>query len=184
MCLAPLSILDVGGLPQFWERAGFAQEPDVSLTYLNISRPKNAPTNFVVGDARAMPEFDDGQFDIVFSNSCVEHVGDFDDQRRMADEVRRIGRRYFVQTPNRYFPIEPHYLLPGVQFLPLAVRIWIAEHVHYGRGSRIRNHQVAVETISALRLLTGKEMLALFPDGKLYSERIGGITKSFVAYKF
>ena len=68
-----------------------------------------------------MPEFTTGEFDVVFSNSVIEHVGDFDDQRRMADEVRRVGRRFFVQTPNRWFPLEVHTRLPFVHWLPDAV---------------------------------------------------------------
>ena len=71
-----------------------------------------------VGDAVDMPGISDGAFDVVFSNSVIEHVETYENQRRMAAEIRRVGRRYFVQTPNRHFPLEPHFLVPGFQLLP------------------------------------------------------------------
>lgn len=57
-----------------------------------------------------MKQFQDNEFDAVFSNSVIEHVGDYEAQRQMANEIMRVGKRYFVQTPNFYFPIEPHIL--------------------------------------------------------------------------
>ena len=67
-------------------------------------------------DGTQLP-FPDGSFPVVFSNSVIEHVPKTL-QQAFADEIRRVGERYFVQTPNRYFPIEPHYQMPFVQFLP------------------------------------------------------------------
>ena len=65
--------------------------------------------------------FDDHEFDVAFSNSVIEHVPPAL-QARFANEVGRVAGRYFVQTPNRYFPIEPHYQLPLFQFVPRRVR--------------------------------------------------------------
>ena len=56
-----------------------------------------------------------------FSNSVIEHVPP-QLQSKFAEEVARVATRYFVQTPNRYFPIEPHYQLPLFQFLPKGIR--------------------------------------------------------------
>src|SRR4051794_25109467 len=82
----PLSILDVGGSWSFWQRAKFDNEAEVSLTLLNLGAPPDLPRHvtYVQGDARRMTHFADSQFDIVFSNSTIEHVGDFSDQTRMA----------------------------------------------------------------------------------------------------
>jgi 2-polyprenyl-3-methyl-5-hydroxy-6-metoxy-1,4-benzoquinol methylase len=70
-----------------------------------------------------MPQFQNDEFDIVFSNSVIEHVGSYEEQNLMASEVRRVGKRYFIQTPNLFFPIEPHFLFPFFQFLPLDYRV-------------------------------------------------------------
>ena len=74
-------------------------------------------TAYVQGDALALP-FEDGAFDVVFSNAVIEHVGGRDEQRRFVDECLRVARRAFVTTPNRWFPVEVHTRLPLVHWLP------------------------------------------------------------------
>ena len=178
-----ISILDVGGTAEFWRMMEFADDR-VRVTLLNqspavVDRP---PFRSVAGDARDMGAFTDRQFDIVFSNSVIEHVGTFADQHRMASEVRRVGRRYFVQTPNKYFPIEPHFLVPGFQFLPLSIRASLLARRDLGWYARARNYEHALQEVSAVRLLSEREFRELFPEGRLYKERFFGWTKSFVAY--
>lgn len=183
----PLSILDVGGSLGFWQRGNFDSEPGITLTLLNLGQPRGElPPNFsfMVGDARHMPEFADGQFDVVFSNSTIEHVGDLDDQRRMAQEVQRVGKRYFVQTPNRYFPIEPHFLFPWFQFLPIATRVWLLQNFSFSRMGKVSDSARALKLVTEIRLLNKQEMRTLFPGAKIYDERFGGLVKSIVAYKF
>lgn len=109
-----MRLLDVGGTDEFWQRTDLG--PDVEVVILNYD--PGAPHrkyHFVVGDARDMHQFRDKEFDVAFSNSVIEHVGGLKDQRRMANEMRRVGRRVFVQAPHRYFPIEPHFLYPFFQ---------------------------------------------------------------------
>lgn len=72
---------------------------------------------YVQGDALALP-FEDGEFDIVFSNAVIEHVGGRDQQRRFVREALRVGRQVFITTPNRRFPVEVHTRLPLVHWLP------------------------------------------------------------------
>jgi SAM-dependent methyltransferase len=74
-------------------------------------------TRYVQGDACALP-FADGEFDIVFSNAVIEHVGGRERQRRLVSEALRVGRRVFLTTPNRLFPLEVHTRLPLVHWLP------------------------------------------------------------------
>jgi hypothetical protein len=182
----PLSILDVGGDHNFWQRAGYAIQPDVSLTLVNLGNVATLPPNvtFIQGDARSMPEFANGQFDVVFSNSTIEHVGDFEDQARMAQEVQRVGRRYFVQTPNLYFPIEPHFLFPYFQFLPVSTRVWLLQHFNFSRMGKVADRAKALALVKEIRLLTEREMRTLFPDAEIYREYFSGFVKSIVAYKF
>ena len=115
----PVTILDVGGTAAFWQALQVGD--GVTIIILNLrSEPVQEPhLRSIAGDARDLSAFADRSIDIVYSNSVIEHVGSLEDQRRMADEIRRVGKRYFVQTPNAYFPLEPHFLVPGFQFMPL-----------------------------------------------------------------
>jgi SAM-dependent methyltransferase len=99
--------------------------------------------HYVRADALALP-FVDGSFDVVFSNAVIEHVGDRERQRRFVDEALRVGRRAFVTTPNRWFPVEVHTRLPLVHWLPdplshrayeLARKPWAKEIELLGAGS-------------------------------------------------
>jgi hypothetical protein len=179
----PLRILDVGGTQAFWSNAGFAAGDGVEILLLNresvaVSGP---PFSSVAGDARAMPEFADAEFDVVFSNSVIEHVGGLEDQRRMAKEIQRVGQRFFVQTPNRRFPIEPHTVFPLFQFLPLALRVSLIRRFQLGWIPRTPDPRAAREMACSARLLTQAELTELFPGASLHRERLCGLTKSFIA---
>jgi hypothetical protein len=180
----PIKILDVGGTQEFWERMGFTSEPGVEVVILNVGKVTTAHDNFVsiVGDARDMKSFARDEFDVVFSNSVIEHVGTYADQRRMADEVKRVGRRYFLQTPNRYFPIEPHFLVPFFQFLPLSVRAFLVRHFDVGWYTKIPDKHAAIKEVASIRLLTRRELATLFPGAAIYKEQFLGLTKSLIVY--
>lgn len=180
----PVTVLDIGGTEYFWETMGYAAEMDVRIVLLNLYRAPVRRPGFrsVVGDAREMPRFGEDQFDVVFSNSVIEHVGDFEQQRRMAAEIRRVGKRFFVQTPNRYFPIEPHFLLPGYQFLPFEARVFLLRHFELGWVGRIPDPVQAAAAVREVRLLDRSELEVLFPGARIYRERFCGLTKSFIVY--
>ena len=179
----PIRILDVGGTQSCWQTVGFTSPGDVNMTLLNLNKERTSLPNFtsVIGDARRM-EFDDQSFDVVFSNSVIEHVGSYDDQARMAREVRRVGKRYFVQTPNKYFPIEPHFLFPMFQFLPLGLRIWLLRHMTLGSYKTVSDYETAKSQVENVQLLSKRELQALFPTAKLQTETFCGLAKSFTAY--
>ena len=109
-------ILDVGGAVEYWTRFGSGLiGARVEVCVLNLTA---SPTSFpglraIAGDARHMEQFADLSFDIVHSNSVIEHVGRWSDMISMANEVRRLAPRYFVQTPYFWFPIEPRTISPS-----------------------------------------------------------------------
>ena len=179
----PIKILDLGGRPDFWENSGFlaANSNDIKITFLNIEPFSHPNYECSIGDARNLDRFDDNEFDVVFSNSVIEHVGDYEEQRKMANEVQRVGKRYFVQTPNRYFPIEPHFLFPFFQFLPVTIKVWLLTHFDMGWYPKMSDEEardVAVNT----QLLSKQKFLDLFPQANLYEEKVAGLTKSFITY--
>ncbi|HEY9849890.1 MAG TPA: methyltransferase domain-containing protein [Leptolyngbyaceae cyanobacterium] len=179
-------ILDVGGTQKFWELSGFLSElENIEITIMNIrpmevSLPKLKST---VGNGTNMSQFKDGEFDIVFSNSVIEHVGNYDAQMQMASEVKRVGKRYFIQTPNLYFPIEPHFVFPFFQFLPLQLKLLLIRHFRLGWRGPIKDKIKAIQTVNEVRLLSKKEFINLFPNAKIFEEKFAGLTKSFIAYE-
>ena len=105
--------------------------------------------SYVQGDACALP-FDDGAFDIVFSNAVIEHVGGHERQRLFVSEALRVGRRVFITTPNRRFPVEVHTRLPLVHWLPDGLA-----HPFY--------RALGKEEATEVDLLTRRSFAALFP---------------------
>jgi hypothetical protein len=134
----------------------------------------------VVGDGRFLP-FGDKSFDIVFSNSVIEHLGDFASQQLFAKETVRVGIRYCVQTPNRWFPIDPHLFTPLIHFLPQGwQRRLLRNFTIWGLVARPTLEQCD-EFLQEVRLLGYREFKGLFPNAEIYRERFFGLTKSLVA---
>jgi hypothetical protein len=181
----PLRILDVGGTSEFWQLMGLSKLGQARITLLNLQAPSASGPVFdsVAGDARDLSRYPDRSFDVVFSNSVIEHLGPaFSDQQRMASEIQRVAKRYFVQTPNRYFPLEPHFLVPGFQFLPVSLRTWMVSSFDVGWYKRIPDKSAARKEVESVSLLTEQQLRTLFPGAAIYKERLLGLTKSFVAF--
>ena len=180
----PLRVIDLGGTARYWELMGLAGAPGVHVTLVNLGAEPDPGPGFVslVGDARHLPAFADGSFDVVFSNSVIEHVGALPDQRRMAREVRRLAPRYYVQTPNRHFPVEPHFLFPGWQFLPEAARVALLRRTAVGWYPREPDPERARAAVREIRLLTRRELMRLFPGAEVREERFLGLVKSFTVF--
>lgn len=184
----PLTVLDVGGSEAFWVQMGMGEADgvtsnDVQITLVNRfpSRAGHFPRS-VAGDARGLP-FPDQTFDLAFAHSVIEHMGSREGQRQMAAEVRRVARHFFVQTPNRNFPVEPHFLMPFIQFLPVEwrARILLGLKVEYF-FERITTLTRAREVAQEIVLLNRQEFRQLFPGGRLVEEKVFGFTKSFTIF--
>jgi hypothetical protein len=168
-------LLDVGGQQRTWR--DFAVPCQVSI--LNLAAPDgDGHCAWIQGDALNMP-FGDNSFDVVFSNSVIEHVGERAQQRRFAQEVQRVGKRYWVQAPNRNFPIEPHFLFPGFQFLPAALRVVIARYWPFSWDKHFGVSSAAIqESARSIRLPTAAELADFFGGGRIHREVVFGLTKS------
>jgi hypothetical protein len=179
----PVRILDLGGTARFWQlMPATGKGLDLTIANLDQATMDAGDMRVIEADARSL-DFADNEFDVVFSNSLIEHVGDKADQMAMAREVRRLAPRYFVQTPSLWFPLEPHFLFPGFQFLPFSTRAWLLQRFRLGHVGRIDDPVEADRWVRSIRLLGAREFMAMFPDAQLLRERFLGLTKSFMAIR-
>ena len=179
-----VKILDVGGqVDKAGQQLVDSHPHKHNLTVLNMRQSyldeiaRNYPEVTVQqGDARKLP-YPDKSFDLVYSNAVIEHVGDWQDQVAMAREIMRVGRSWFVTTPNRWFPFEFHMRLPLVPWLPYkwmrkVGSMWSYNHVEkrYCKGQRFQ-----------LRLLSRRDMKKLFPGAQVIAVRITAWPETLIA---
>jgi hypothetical protein len=181
----PISILDVGGKINFWENRGLAGNNDYIITIVNIEKEKSLYSNIKtkMGDATDLSPFNDKSFDVVHSNSVIEHLYYSENQKKMASEIIRVGQKYIVQTPNKYFFLEPHYLLPFFQFIPDKLKYLILTKTKLSRLKKW-DKKFASQYIEEIRLLSLKEIKVFFPSSKIYFEKFLGMNKSFTMHNF
>ena len=172
----PVAILDVGGKINFWENRGLAGNNDYIITIVNIEKEKSLYSNIKtkIGDATDLSPFNDKSFDVVHSNSVIEHLYNFNNQSKMASEIIRVGQKHIVQTPNKYFFIEPHYLLPFFDIVPEKLKYLILTKTKLSRLKKW-DKNFAKQYIKEIKLLSLKEMKILFPNSKIYFEKFMGI---------
>jgi SAM-dependent methyltransferase len=146
-----------------------ALEPDLEITGVDLSPRPTYPGPFLQADVTEGLPYADGEFDLVYSSSVIEHVPP---PRRaaFAAEVNRVGRGLHVQTPAKSFPIEPHSLLPFAHWLPPALR-----RPYWRLGAQ--------GDWEDIHLLTRGDVRGFFPDAEVHAERLGPLTKSWIAIR-
>ena len=181
----PVTILDIGGKINFWENRDLAGNNEYKITIVNIEKETSIYSNIhcEIGDATNLNKFNTKSFNIVHSNSVIEHLYNFNNQSKMASEIIRVGQKHIVQTPNKYFFIEPHYLLPFFQFFPDKLKYLILIKTKLSRLKKW-DKNFAKQYIKEIKLLSMKEMKVLFPNSKIYFEKFLGMNKSFTMHNF
>jgi hypothetical protein len=179
-------VIDVGGTNDYWlANEDMWGERPMHVTVMNLgadatSHPKLTP---VTGNACDMREFADMSFDLAHSNSVIEHVGRWRDQKAMASEVARVARRYYVQTPYVWFPIEPHYRAPLIHWLPIQLRAAALRRKSIGFYPKAETMDESMASAEDASMLDFKQMVALFPDASVEREKFGFLTKSLIAIR-
>jgi hypothetical protein len=178
--LADMRVLDLGGTVVFWHTLGLRAR-NVTLVNLDNSGDPEEPWMEILHADACAGGF--GNYDLVFSNSLLEHLGGHARRRQFADVVEQSAPSWWIQTPYRYFPVEPHWVFPGFQFLPFQVRRMICQHWSMGYGPAIKDAAEAAELVASIELISAAEMRAYFPDSEIWFDRIAGMPKSLVAVK-
>ncbi len=173
-------ILDVGGLPWDWIKWGY-QGKVLCLSLSGLKEGfygENKNIEYRKVDVTNIP-FEDNSFEVVYSNSLLEHVGE-EHQERIISEIKRVGKKYWVQVPNRNFIFEPHYKFPFYHFFPRFVRLLIAKHY----TAKLLKHGYYLNEVDSIALPNKKEFTTKwFPGDDIYVEKFYGLKKSFVAYR-
>ena len=148
------------------------------VTYVNIYANSKSKV-WIIADGCSLP-FKDNSFDISYSNSVIEHLGTIEKQRLFATECQRVGKRLYVQTPNKWFFIEPHLITPFIHWLP---RRWqrhlLRRFTVWGILTKPTPQQCD-DFLKEVRLLTAEEMQPLFPKAKMENEYFLGFVKSLI----
>lgn len=179
-------ILDVGGSAIFWKQLEtWFPSAMPRITILNVSAaPANLPPyiGWVQADGCRLP-FRDQAFDLAFSNSVIEHVGNLDFQQTFASEIRRVARRYWVQTPDPRFLIEPHYIAPFLHWLPKGARRMLLRRCSVWGWVARPTRQDIEKIVAEIRLVRPREFRHMFPDARILVERLAGLPKSLIAVR-
>jgi hypothetical protein len=183
-----VSIIDIGGTRHYWNvapRQLFA-ERNVTVTIVNLPGAafgaSDGVFSYLTADGCDLSAFETQAFDIAHSNSVLEHVGDWSRMKQFAAEVSRVARRYFVQTPSYWFPIEPHCMTPLFHWLPKPIRVWLVRTFNLGHWRRQDTVDGAVQKVESARLLSRSMVQALFQDAAIKTEWLL-FPKSYIAIR-
>lgn len=178
-------ICDLGGSRHFWDKLGL-DVPYANITIYNISTVETESVGalaeseipIVIYDGHRIP-VPDKHFDLLICNSVLEHVPP-PHRPALAAEMERVSKAVFCQTPAFSFPIEPHFIMPFVHWLPRGLGYHLIKFSPWRLLSR-----PSVDTMrsywSDTRLLDRRELQALFPTAEIIGERMLGLTKSYYA---
>jgi Methyltransferase domain len=181
------NLLDVGGLPKFWLAN---PQPVGRIDTINLGPvafdPEAVQTHNIrvfVGNGCDL-QFSNDSYDIVFSNSVIEHVGTWEQQQQFASEVRRIAPNLWVQTPAFECPIEPHYMMPMVHYLPESIRRFAVKWFSPWSWLERPDDATIESVVRTTRLLSKKQVQQLFPDCEIVTERmLVVLPKSYIAIR-
>jgi hypothetical protein len=186
--ISEMRVIDLGGTPASWLHAPVRP---LEVMTVNLSRRANVVPDGGAGwirsvsaDACELPAAVRAEhFDLVFSNSVLEHVGGHARRAAFAETVHALAEHHWVQTPYRYFPIEPHFLFPGFQLLPVRAQAEVAVRWPIGNYAAVKTVGEALKRALAIELLSVAEMSHYFPESSIEHERIAGVTKSLIAIR-
>ncbi len=180
--LSEMTVLDLGGTTQFWSTVPVRP---ASLTLLNPFPGSNDDLDWaevIGGDACVPPpQIQARHYDLIYSNSTIEHVGGHDRRQRFARVATSLADRMWVQTPYRYFPLEPHFLIPAFQYLPLSTRVLLARAWPLTPEGFPADRAAIRAELMDIELLSITEMRSYFPDASMLYERAAGLIKSVIA---
>lgn len=182
-----VSIIDIGGTKTYWNilPKSYLSEKNVRITVVNLPSGELLPENdeifsFAQGDGCYLTAFSEKSFHIAHSNSVIEHVGSWENMQLFSKEIKRVAEQYYLQTPNYWFPVEPHFMTPFFHWFPKSFRAKLLMLFKLGWYPKANSLKNAIGMVETCNLLSRKDLKKLFPNADFYTEKIGFLNKSFV----
>lgn len=181
--LDSMSVVDLGGRLSSWLRAPIRPKRLHLINLEPVTGPVPDWAEVDHGDACELPaHLTLRRYDLVFSNSVLEHVGGHERRLRFAETVHALADAHWIQTPYRYFPVEPHWIIPGMQFLPVPLRVALARRWPLGH-TPARDRRTAIHDVLWTELVGRAEMRHYFPHSAIRVEWLAGFPKSLIAVR-
>jgi hypothetical protein len=189
----PVRLIDLGGTVKFWEDWGLARRPQLDVTLVNNhDRDKNHQDDPITlpnlrrlrADVLTLTAEDFAQYDVIFSNSLIEHLPGRALQQQLARAIIDSGRPYFLQTPNKRSPIDPHFPRPYVPFFatyPRPLQARLLSWSSLGSGSVAPSYQAALQRLQNYYPMTVNDIRRCFPRARVVVERPLGVPMSIIA---
>ncbi len=165
----PVKVLDLGGTQEYWEMMEYTDPNLIQVTLINLDDIKVTLPNFTFIKMNVF-DLKNIDCDIIFSHSLIEHL---DDKEKFAKIIKNSRKSYFIQTPNKNFPIEPHFMMPLFQFFPIWLKFWCTKTFR----------KELLPEVESINLLSKEDLKKLFPDATISGGKILGLTQSFVVAK-
>lgn len=189
----PLKIIDLGGTVRFWETLGVTDADGLTITLVNNHEMDKTSVGQInrfgfvhewVADALTISEDDLGRFGLIFSNSFIEHLSCREQQAFIASRIMRSERPYFIQTPNKRSPIDPHFphaCVPFFALYPKRVQARLLTLGELGGGWKAPSIEAALDALKFYNPLCLQDLRVLFPGAELHVERPFGVPMSILA---
>jgi hypothetical protein len=179
------SIADIGGSLHFWSIVKSEMQPKQIIIYNIALDSQFDAANIGQGEGNIQATVYDGkhipvsdkQIDILVCNSVIEHVPPRD-RVGLAREITRVARNYIIQTPAKEFPLELHFVMPFLHWLPRPIGRALAKFSPFGLVQR--NAMLTRQFFDEINLLSAKEFRNLFPVGQFVIERFLFMPKSYL----
>jgi hypothetical protein len=181
-------ILDLGGTDYYWNLQQdllkkFGNKIHIYMVNIEenqIVKGLSSRYTTMFGDITRAETYAKVDFDLIHSNSAIEHVGGWKLVKLMADCIKATGRPYFLQTPNYWFPLEPHFRFVGWQWLPESWRASLLLSKSRGFFAKADDYEEAMMHVEGVKLLTSRQLQVLFPGARIQAERLGPFIKSLM----
>ena len=189
----PVRLLDLGGTVRFWEDWGLAEQPMLDVTLVNNhdldKKHEDDPITLpnirrLRADVLTLTAADFSQYDVIFSNSLIEHLPGRHLQQQLAQAIIDSGRPDFLQTPNKRSPVDPHFPRPYVPFFaayPRALQARLLTWSALGSGSAAPSYEAALARLSNYYPMTVRDVRRMFPRAQVVVERPLGVPMSIIA---